>query len=230
MIHPVAQVRSAVAHARFDPRAVLVGLVLMFLAALGGWGLAGVTASKADKVITPVAEICSQRSAASAELANLGTCAAANDARRAGPYVITRAGAPGDAGAPGTPGKPGGLGAPGTPGTPGVNGTNGTNGLAGQNGTNGVDGLAGTNGVDGLSPPCLAEPAMCQGRDGRDGVDGQPGRDGVDGQPGRDGAQGPPGPTCPEGTSLQPVQFASGQQGLGCVSEEPAPTTDPGTE
>lgn len=103
-------------------------------------------------------------------------------------------------------------------------GADGRNGVDGVAGTPGLDGAAGTNGVDGVdgqSPPCLSEPAQCRGADGRngvDGVDGAPGRDGRDGVNGTNGTNGAPGPTCPDGTTLQPVMFASGQEGLGCVS------------
>jgi hypothetical protein len=79
-------------------------------------------------------------------------------------------------------------------------------------------------------------------RDGQDGQDGRDGVDGKDGEPGRpptaeeiDNAVAaylaenppPPGPTCPPGSSLQPVLFASGERGLGCVTEQAMPTTEP---
>jgi hypothetical protein len=88
-------------------------------------------------------------------------------------------------------------------------------------------------------------------RDGRDGLDGATGARG----PGPtdqeiDAAvaeylaahpppEGKPGPACPDGSSLEPVVFADGQAGLGCVTgmapvtdeptvtEEPTPTTTP---
>jgi hypothetical protein len=84
------------------------------------------------------------------------------------------------------------------------------------------------------------------GEDGEDGRDGEPGRGptaeeiqaAVDAYleenpppPGEEGPQGPAGPTCADGTSLQTVQFADGQFGLGCVlDEQPVeqqPTTTP---
>lgn len=193
MIRPVAEMRSVVRHARFDPRAVLAGLVLLFLAALGGFGLAAVTASKADEVITPVATICRANTAASIELTSAGACSAADRARQAGPYVITKAGAAGDDGAPGRDGKdgvagqPGGAGTAGTPGTPGRDGAPGEDGTDGEAGVSGAaapsaePGPSGEPGQPGISPPCLDEPRQCRGADGRDGVDGQDGRDGRDG-------------------------------------------------
>ena len=226
----------ALRSARFDPRTVLAGSVLMFLAAIGGFALAGVTAHKADQVATPVAAICRANTAASIELTSSGACAAADEARTAGPYVITKIGEPGDDGAPGEPGRPGDPGIPGAPGKPGLDGKDGA---AGKPGNDGAPGEDGADGEPGSNPPCLDEPDQCRGEDGEDGADGADGQDGQDGAPGKDGAkgdtgdQGPPGPTCPAGTSLQPVTFASGEEGLGCVTEptpEPAPTTDPGAE
>lgn len=112
-------------------------------------------------------------------------------------------------------------GARGLPGTPGVAGTPG---IAGQDGRDGVDGIGtpgtpgtpGEDGADGMSPPCLSEPGQCRGAPGKDGQDGQDGVDGADSTV--PGPAGPPGPTCPEGTALQPVTFASGEEGLGCVT------------
>jgi len=78
-------------------------------------------------------------------------------------------------------------------------------------------------------------------RDGEDGQDGRDGVDGKDGEPGRPPTQEeidaavaaylaenppPPGPTCPPGSTLRPVLFASGERGLGCVTEETPPTTE----
>jgi hypothetical protein len=74
-------------------------------------------------------------------------------------------------------------------------------------------------------------------RDGRDGRDatGEPGRPptaeeiraAVDAylaeHPPPQGPKGDAGPTCPAGTSLQPVEFASGETGLGCVDDEQLP-------
>lgn len=224
MIHPVTEVRAAIRHARFDPRAVVAGLVLMFLAAVGGFGLAGVTASKADEVITPVANICRANTAASIELTTAGACSAADRARQAGPYVITKAGTPGDDGDPGRDGKDGVAGSPGDegqPGTPGQPGASGEPGTPGEDGTPGEAGVSGEPGAPGASPPCLDEPTQCRGPEG---AQGQPGT------PGRDGADGAPGPTCPPGSTLEPVTFASGEAGLGCVTTPaPAPTTTPET-
>lgn len=52
----------------------------------------------------------------------------------------------------------------------------------------GPAGGKGADGQDGQSPPCLAEPAQCQGADGNDGAPG---------------AEGPPGPSCPDGYTAQ---------------------------
>jgi hypothetical protein len=47
---------------------------------------------------------------------------------------------------------------------------------------------------------------------------------------GEPGEQGEPGPTCPPGSTLEPVLFASGESGLGCVTGDgPNPTTVPTT-
>ena len=230
MIRPVSQMRSAVARARFDPRMVLAGLVLMFLAAVGGFGLAGLTAAKADKVITPVTELCQRPSAAAMELRNTGACGAADDARQAGPYVITKVGEVGPSGDPGPPGVPGTNGQPGNAGQPGDQGQPGQPGDPGQAGQTapclsqpsqcqGPQGEPGKDGEPGVSPACLSEPGQCRGTDGKDGADGRDGKD---------GAPGPPGPTCPEGSTLEPVMFASGEAGLGCVTGEATePTTEP---
>lgn len=183
MIHPVSQVRTAVRGARFDPRTVLVGLVLLFLAALSGFALAGLMATKTDALITPVAQLCRANTATSIDLTTSGACGAAADARQVGPVTVTQAGAPGDDGSDGTDGRDGTDGVDGVsiPGRDGTNGTNGTNGL------NGADGDAG---ADGVSPACLAEPMACRGADGRDGTNGVDGADGKDGTNGADGADG----------------------------------------
>lgn len=183
MIHPVSQVRTAVRGARFDPRTVLVGLVLLFLAALSGFALAGMTAAKAERVAAPVAQLCRENTATSVDLTAAGACEAARSAATAGPYVITEAGAPGTDGDPGVDGRPGADGSDGRPGADGVS-------LPGTPGTPGTDGVAGTDGVDGVSPACLDEPAQCRGADGRDGTDGRDGIDGIDGRDGADGADG----------------------------------------
>lgn len=183
MIHPVSQVRTAVRGARFDPRTVLVGLVLLFLAALSGFALAGLMATKTDALITPVAQLCRANTATSIDLTTSGACGAAADARQVGPVTVTQAGAPGDDGDPGVDGRPGADGSDGRPGADGVS-------LPGTPGTPGTDGVAGTDGVDGVSPACLAEPMACRGADGRDGTNGVDGADGKDGTNGADGADG----------------------------------------
>jgi hypothetical protein len=69
----------------------------------------------------------------------------------------------------------------------------------------------------------------------RDGADGRPPtaeeiQSAVDSylaaHPPATGPAGPSGPTCPDGSSLQTVTYASGQIGKGCVLDE-QPTTDP---
>lgn len=89
----------------------------------------------------------------------------------------------------------------------------------------------------------FADNPVRDGRDGEDGESGRPGRpptdaeidaavsewiaahpDDVRGPPGKDGADGEIG--CPAGTSLQPVEFASGETGLGCVDDDQSPPDD----
>lgn len=60
----------------------------------------------------------------------------------------------------------------------------------------GRDGADGRDGKDGQSPPCLTEPDQCRGKDGADSA-----------VPGPEGPEGPAGPACPDGTSLQTVQY-----------------------
>lgn len=85
----------------------------------------------------------------------------------------------------------------------------------GQPGANGLDGADGKDGSDGIG---------VNGIDGKNGADGKDGRDGADSTvPGPVGPRGEPGPACPDGTSLQPVTFASGQTGQGCVDGGPPP-------
>lgn len=77
-------------------------------------------------------------------------------------------------------------------------------------------------------------PAGRDGRDGRDGVTGERGpgptaeeiQDAVDAH--LTANPPPPGPNCPPGYTLEPVLFASGETGLGCVDDDqpdPDPTT-----
>lgn len=236
----VSRVHAAVRGARFDPRMVLAGVTLLFLAALAGFGLAQVAMNKADKVATPVAAICRSNSAASIELTTSGACTAADEASTVGPYVITEEGEPGEPGEQGPEGEPGRPGEPGAdstvPGPVGPSGEPGADGEPGDEGPEGEPGDQGEPGEPGSDPPCLDEPDGCRGAPGEDGADGAPGEDGSDGAPGEDGAQGdpgvqgPPGPSCPPGTNLEPVVFASGEDGLGCVTETTEPTTEPTEE
>lgn len=200
---------------RFDGRFVLAGLIVLALATMGASTLASLAMTRLDDVAAPVAALCGTPGPAAQQLATTGACSAAERSAAVGPYVnqdVTRVvgqrGPGGPAGPPGAPGDNGADGQPGvgTPGTPGAPGTNGTNGIDGQPGTNGTDGkpgAVGAPGAPGLTPPCYFEPAQCRGADGADG---------------RDGRDGDPGPTCPSGSSLQPVTFDGGQTGYGCVS------------
>ena len=107
-------------------------------------------------------------------------------------------GAPGPKGDPGTPGAPGPPGPPGPKGDPGTPGAAGAPGAPGPQGEPGPRGAPGPPGLDGVSvtvtpllpggPVCPAggievfsaspPAAVCNGRDGRDGV-GAPGAGGV---------------------------------------------------
>ena len=100
----------------------------------------------------------------------------------------------------------------------------GAQGPAGPQGPPGPVGPQGPPGRDGQSPPCLADPAHCQGAPGQNGIAGTPGATGPEGPAGPPGpagpagpsgpqgpagpagptgAQGPPGPTCPNGYTAQ---------------------------
>lgn len=122
--------------------------------------------------------------------------------------TVTATGPAGAAGSPGPAGDPGAAGATGVAGPSGAPGVSGTPGAAivGPSGAAGPTGVPGAAGKDGIT---VVGPA---GADGRDGQDGAPGATGPRGE------QGIPGPNCPDGTALAPVTFASGEQGLGCVS------------
>lgn len=124
---------------------------------------------------------------------------------------------------------------------PGAQGPVGTQGPVGPQGPPGPTGPQGPAGRDGQSPPCLADPAQCQGAAGQNGIAGPAGAtgpagpagsqgpagpagpQGPSGPAGSTGAQGPPGPTCPDGYSPQ-----SRQQGLEtwwvCVADSSGPT------
>lgn len=108
-----------------------------------------------------------------------------------------------------------------------------------------ADALRGLPGKDGAGPTAAqiqtavdaayAANPPAPGRDGRDGDPGAPGADstaagpkGDTGDRGEKGDTGEPGPACPPGTTLQPVTFASGQSGQGCVTPAPPDTTTPG--
>jgi hypothetical protein len=130
---------------------------------------------------------------------------------------------PGVPGVPGTPGEPGTAGAPGLPGTPGAPGTPGEPGRPGDPGTPGEPGRPGDPGTPGSDGP-----GGQAGQNGEPGSPGTPGEQGPagppgdKGDPGEQGPQGEPGPggamTCPDGSSLQPVQIPEGPTILACVT------------
>jgi len=111
----------------------------------------------------------------------------------------------------GDPGEPGADGQPGADST--VPGPMGPQGQPGADGQPGSDGSAGPAGVDGQP-----------GQPG-ESIPGPAGPMGPQGEQGPEGEQGDPGPTCPDGSTLQTVEFASGETGLGCVTStgEPIP-------
>lgn len=178
----VAGTRHPLRNARFDPRMVIAGFVVLAL----GVATLGLTTeragSKADEVAAPVAVLCQEGGTTGARLAQSGACsAAANVQQGTGPFRSeVQVGADGKPGAPGQPGVPGAS----QPGAPGQPGTSGTPGAIGQ---------AGINGVDGVSPACLAEPDLCRGVNGIDGINGVNGASGLPGKAGEPGAPGAPG-------------------------------------
>jgi hypothetical protein len=214
---------------KFDPLRVKIGIGLLALTAFGFGALASGATNSLDDVAVPVSNLCREGGPAGAQLAERGVCAAADQAQQVGPYFVQ--GSPGSTGAAGDRGPAGAdsqvPGPGGQPGAPGANSTvPGSPGKAGEPGADStVPGAAGQNGTNGVSPACLSEPGQCRGEKGEKGDPGTPGADSTVAGP--QGAQGDPGPACPSGTSLQPVTFASGQEGLGCVkpadSEEGMP-------
>lgn len=167
-------VRDKLDNARWDPRRVAVGMVIMFLVAVCGWGLAWVMGGKIDAVVAPVAQTCRENTTAAAELVLSGACEAAEQARQAGPYVITKAGDDGTDGTNGTNGADGNDGDRGADGfTPACYFTPAQ--CQGRDGTNGTNGADGGNGADGATPPCLTEPMQCRGADGVNGANGADG-------------------------------------------------------
>lgn len=203
---------------------VTIGLLAVAVAFLGVVGLN--EESTAQRIATPVSEACERSGIVAAELG--ATCGDAVAEAEPGPRGP--AGAEGAAGDPGARGAPGTGGEPGAPGTPGQPGVGGAPGIPGVQGEPGVAGASGEPGEPGRSPACLDEPGGCRGPQGEPGVAGPAGETGAQGEPGIAGARGPAGPTCPSGTTLAPVTFASGQDGLGCVSTTPAPTPEPTPE
>lgn len=177
----MTRIREITGRARFDPRMVTIGILVLVLAGLGGFALAGWTAAKADRLVTPVSDLCRQSDATAVHLTLAGACEAADQARQVGPYKVTTAVA--EPGRDGVDGLDGIAGQPGTPGAPGQDAAPAP--TPAPEATPGRDGEAGTDGEPGESPPCLSEPTQCRGADGRDGIDGT---DGQDGRDGRDGA------------------------------------------
>lgn len=203
--------------ARFDPLRVKIGVAVLLLTAFGFGALTSGATRSLDEVTVPVSTLCREGGPTAAQLAERGACAAADEAQQVGPYVVQ--GAAGDDGARGPAGETGPPGADSqVPGPPGADSTvPGSPGKAGEPGADSqVPGPAGPDGADGGSPACLSEPGQCRGAKGDPGADST--------VAGPRGAKGDPGPTCPSGTSLQPVTFASGQEGLGCV--KPAPSEE----
>lgn len=168
-----------------------------------------------------ITAVCDRGGAAGIELTYAGTCQSAREV--VADPVVGAAGAPGEngqagaqgaAGSPGTPGQDG-VGVPGTPGSAGIDGQNGAAGVPGARGQDGQS-ITGPPGAQGEPGASVTGPAGARGPAGPAGADSTV--PGPRGEPGPAGANGEPGPTCPDGTALQPVTFASGEQGLGCVS------------
>lgn len=121
-------------------------------------------------------------------------------------------------GAAGVPGDRGPQGDRGTAGTTGERGPRGERGEAGPMGPPGRPGVDGANGVDGVNgidgQPGAQGPAGPQGETGATGPQGEAGPKGVTGDPGTPGVDGQ---TCPAGSQLAAVTYASGETGYGCV-------------
>ena len=122
----------------------------------------------------------------------------------------------GVAGADGPQGERGDKGERGPRGDRGPAGPTGAVGPAGTDGADGVNGVDGVNGIDGQ--PGAQGPAGPQGETGATGPQGEPGPKGDTGDPGTPGVDGP---TCPAGSQLAAVTYASGESGYGCVVPVP---------
>ena len=118
----------------------------------------------------------------------------------------------GVAGADGPQGERGDKGARGPRGDRGPVGPTGPVGPAGPAGTDGANGVDGVDGVDGQ--PGAQGPAGPQGETGATGPQGEAGPKGDTGDPGTPGVDGQ---TCPAGSQLAAVTYASGESGYGCV-------------
>lgn len=112
-------------------------------------------------------------------------------------------------GAAGVPGDRGPQGDRGTVGATGERGPRGERGEVGPMGPAGRPGVDGVNGIDGQ--PGAQGPTGPQGETGATGPQGEPGPKGDTGNPGTDGQ------TCPSGSQLAAVTYASGETGYGCV-------------
>lgn len=184
------------------PAQVFLGTCILAAGVALGVGVDGAS-DNATQQASVVQAVCDRGDAAARELDTDGSCQRARQVT-ADPVTGPR-GPTGAVGPPGAPGTPG-VGATGTPGPAGVPGSS-IVGPAGAPGAPGTRGVPGTPGKDGIT---VTGPA---GKDGRDGKDGSAGPRGPEGVP------GPAGPTCPDGTALAPVVFASGESGLGCVNQ-----------
>lgn len=122
----------------------------------------------------------------------------------------------GVSGADGPQGERGDKGERGPRGDRGPVGPTGAVGPAGTDGADGVNGVDGVNGIDGQ--PGAQGPAGPQGETGATGPQGEPGPKGDTGDP---GAPGVDGQTCPAGSQLAAVTYASGESGYGCVVPVP---------
>lgn len=160
----------------------LVAAVLVFVAAVGGFGVLSV--NKQQEVKQDVTEQRDSEAQQKRQLA-IEVQQACDAGELTGP-VCEKADQAATAplpGPPGSPGQPGVPGTPGNPGTPGSPGSPGEPGIPGQMGQPGEPGQPGRPGEPGSS-----------GQPGQPGNPGQPGEPGSPGQPGGQGPQGEPGP------------------------------------
>lgn len=215
---------------RKNRESAVIGVLALLLLVLGvGWGYSALAQrdSATDKVVSLAEQIETE-----CQLGRLHgvICTDAAQAKAEAQVVRGPEGDEGPRGPQGPMGPQGPQGEPGTPGQPGAPGTpgsDGQDGIAGQPGTPGSPGSPGAPGTPGGEGPMGPQGPM--GPEGPQGPMGPEGPMGPRGLEGPKGDEGEPGPSCPDGTSLKPVVFASGQSGLGCVADEqpvePEPTT-----